>query len=197
MKRRNKPVNLLYHASPVADIKILEPRISNHGDPRVYFSVKRENTLVYLSNAIEKFCKQTDFRNKGVWKKWGPYGFTSENKFRFEEYYPNALQETYKGVSAYIYTVYQNEKIQVLTNIPDAFYSYEPVQVVSCEYIEDAYAEIIKAYKESKIDIIHYDDWTETQREQNHRMIAKEYENAYEYPDYKYFLENKFPWLKK
>ncbi len=141
-------MNLLYNASPIAEINMLEPRISNHGDSRVYFSAKRENTVVYLSNAIEKFCKQTGFRHEGVWKKWGPYGFTSENKFRFEEYYPNALQETYKGVSAYIYTVQLNEKIQPLTDIPNAFYSFEPIQVVNCEFIKDAYAEIMKTYEE-------------------------------------------------
>ena len=48
---------LCYHASPIADITTLEPRISNHGSPLVYVSQKRENVLVYLSNAVEKFCR--------------------------------------------------------------------------------------------------------------------------------------------
>lgn len=52
---------MYYHASPVAGIKVLEPRISNHNIPLVYLSEKRENTLVYLSNAVEKFCKEKGF----------------------------------------------------------------------------------------------------------------------------------------
>lgn len=45
---------MYYHASQVEGIKQLEPRVSDHHIPLVYFSTKRENTLVYLSNAIEK-----------------------------------------------------------------------------------------------------------------------------------------------
>jgi hypothetical protein len=54
-----------YHASPIKDLKILEPRISNHGVPLVYLSKKRENVLVYLSNAVEKYCKETGFVHEG------------------------------------------------------------------------------------------------------------------------------------
>ena len=52
---------MYYHASPVEGIKQLEPRVSDHHIPLVYFSTKRENTLVYLSNAIQKYCKETGF----------------------------------------------------------------------------------------------------------------------------------------
>lgn len=96
---------MLYHASSVAGLTELRPHVSNHGVPLLYFSQKRENTLVYLSNAVEKFCCETGFIHHGVWKKWGPYGFTAEGIQRLEEYYPNALEETYRGVSGYIYTV--------------------------------------------------------------------------------------------
>lgn len=47
-----------YHASNTANIKTLEPRVSNHNTPLIYFSDKRENVLVYLSNAVEKLCKE-------------------------------------------------------------------------------------------------------------------------------------------
>ncbi len=36
---------MFYHASKNADIKVLEPRISNHNLPLVYFSTKRENVF--------------------------------------------------------------------------------------------------------------------------------------------------------
>lgn len=79
-------------------INILEPRISNHGIPLIYFSVKRENVLVYLSNAIEKYCKETGFGYSGKWHKWGSYGFGKDGIQRIEEYYRNALEDTYKGI---------------------------------------------------------------------------------------------------
>ena len=50
---------MYYHASRTKDIKVLEPRVSNHKVPLIYFSSKRENVLVYLSNAIEKYCNET------------------------------------------------------------------------------------------------------------------------------------------
>ena len=48
---------MYYHASSVQGITRLEPRVSNHGIPLIYFSTKRENTLVYLSNSLEKYCR--------------------------------------------------------------------------------------------------------------------------------------------
>ena len=66
---------MYYHASAAGAIKKLAPRISDHGVPLVYFSKKRENVLVYLSNAVEKYCRETGFFHDGTWKKWGPYGF--------------------------------------------------------------------------------------------------------------------------
>ena len=95
---------IYYHASQVDGIFILEPRISNHDVPLIYFSKKRENVLVYLSNAVEKYCKENGFKHEGNYLKWGPYGFTKDGKLYIEEYYPNASINTYKNVSGYIYT---------------------------------------------------------------------------------------------
>ena len=61
------------------------------------------HVLVYLSNAIEKYCRETGFSYEGQGQKWGPYGFTKDGRLRLEEYYQNALESTYKGVSGYIY----------------------------------------------------------------------------------------------
>ena len=76
---------MYYHASPVEGIKQLEPRVSDHHIPLVYFSTRRENTLVYLSNAIEKYCKESGFAYDGIWKKWGPYGFTKDGIQQLQE----------------------------------------------------------------------------------------------------------------
>ena len=77
---------MYYHASSIGTIQQLEPRISNHGIPLIYFSKKRENVLVYLSNAVEKYCRETGFAYEGRWQKWGPYGFDKNGLLRLEEY---------------------------------------------------------------------------------------------------------------
>lgn len=84
---------MYYHASQTKNIKVLEPRVSNHNIPLIYFSSKRENVLVYLSNAIEKFCKETNFNYNGIYSKWGPYSFTKDGIIQLEEYYPNATEK--------------------------------------------------------------------------------------------------------
>ena len=60
---------MYYHASSIGGITRLEPRISNHGIPLIYFSQKRENVLVYLCNAIEKFCKETGLSKTAATEK--------------------------------------------------------------------------------------------------------------------------------
>ena len=82
---------MYYHASAIGTIKQLEPKTSNHGIPLIYFSKKRENVLVYLSNAVEKYCRETGFSYEGIWQKWGSYGFDTKGIQRLEEYYPDAI----------------------------------------------------------------------------------------------------------
>ena len=90
---------MYYHVSQTKGIKELIPHLSSHKKSLVYFSEKRENVLVYLSNAIEKFCKENNFKWDGVWNKWASYGFDSNGIQVIQEYYPNALEETYKAAA--------------------------------------------------------------------------------------------------
>lgn len=81
---------MYFHASQIQGIEILKPHLSEHGMPLVYFSTRRENVLVYLSNAVEKYCRETGFDYNGTYKKWGPYGFDADGRQQIEEYYPDA-----------------------------------------------------------------------------------------------------------
>ena len=138
---------IYYHASQVDGIFILEPRISNYDVPLIYFSKKRENVLVYLSNAVEKYCKENGFKHEGNYLKWGPYGFTKDGKLYIEEYYPNALINTYKNVSGYIYKAKKVIDSGFEINIPDAITSKNPVEVYDVDFLDHAYEEILKAKK--------------------------------------------------
>ncbi len=184
---------MYYHASSIGTIKELEPRVSNHGIPLIYFSKKRENVLVYLSNAIEKYCKETGFSYDGRWEKWGPYGFDKNGIQRLEEYYPDALEKAYKGVSGYIYCVDSIVEADFDIQIPDAAASSIPVDIDTVEFVPDAYEAILQAEKEGLITVARYADMSEKMRKWNKRTILEEYENAVDHPEYRHFLKDNFP----
>lgn len=186
---------MYYHASQIADIEVLEPRISNHNTPLIYFSTKRENVLVYLSNAIEKHCKETGFTHDGKWHKWASYGFESDGTLRIDEYYPNAIEDTYKGVSGYIYytdTVCETEEN---ININNVVITSKPVSVSGFEFVEDAYSEILKTFEKGLIKIRRYEDMSDKILSWIENTIKNEYKEAKNKPDYRYFLEAKFSFL--
>ena len=157
------------------------------------FSVKRENVLVYLSNSIEKYCKETGFSYNGKYQKWGPYGFDKDGLQRLEEYYPNALISRYKGVSGYIYSAKTITDSGFALNIPDAAASSAAVDVSGVEFIPDAYEAILQAEREGLIAIRRYEEMTDKTREWNRRTIPEEYENASDHPEYRHFLKGNFP----
>ncbi len=184
---------MYYHASPVGGITRLEPRISNHGVPLVYFSRKRENVLVYLSNAVEKYCRETGFAHTGPYSKWGPYGFNKDGIQLLGEYYPNALIDTYKGVSGYIYRAETVADSGFAVGIPDAVTSSEPVNISAVEFVPDAYEAILRAEREGLLILERYEDISEKMRAWIGKTIQSEYENSKEHPDYRHFLQGKFP----
>jgi hypothetical protein len=186
-----------FHASAQGGIVRLEPRVSEHGIPLVYFSEKRENVLVYLSNAVEKYCRETGFAWDGPWMKWGPYGFHADGRQIIGEYYPDALQRTYSGVSGYIYTVTDPPDAEFSIGIPDTVVSDQPVFTDSAEFIPDAYEAILQAEREGKIIIHRYEELTEQKIEWIHRTIRDEYQNVEDHPEYRHFLQGVFPWIRE
>ena len=190
-----KDYAMYYHASQVPNIEILEPRVSNDGVPLIYFSSKRENTLVYLSNAIEKFCSENGYAHQGKWQKWGPYGFTKDKILVLQEYYPNALRETYQGVSAYIYSVDDAADVVASDTIPFAYTVDRPVAVTGCEYISDAYDAIMQAVDEGKIQITMYEDLSPEMLDWIRNTMISEYSKPDIQGDYKFFIEAKFPFV--
>jgi hypothetical protein len=186
---------MYYHASPVEGITELEPRVSNHKTPLLYFSKKRENVLVYLSNAVEKYCRETNFPHEGVWQKWASYGFDEDGIQRIEEYYPNALEKTYKGVSGYIYAVQSIHEADFELKIPDAVACDMPAKVVEAEFVPDAYLAILEAERNGLVRIFRYEQMTQKHRLWLEKTIKKEYEEAAQQPDYRHFLRGNFPEL--
>lgn len=186
---------MYFHASQIEKIKTLEPRISNHNIPLIYFSDKRGNVLVYLSNAVEKVCKEGRFTFDGLWYKWGSYGFEKDGRLRFEEYYPNALEDTYKGIEGYIYSCSKIDPYQKLDiKIPNTFITAQKTTVDNCEFITDAYNEMINAEANGLITILRYNEFLSNikRREWLKKTIIDEYRNNSAHPDYCFFLESRF-----
>ena len=187
---------LYYHASQIGGIEVLEPRVSNHNAQLIYFSTKRENVLVYLSNAVEKYCKETGFSHSDKWHKWASYGFDANGILTLDEYYPNAIEDTYKGISGYIYYVESIQEDENSINISNAVTTSKPAIVTNVEFIEDAYSEIIKASEAGLIKIRRYEDMSDKMLSWIENTIKNEYANAENQPDYRYFLKAKFFFLK-
>ena len=186
---------LYYHASQTADIKVLEPKVSNHNTPLIYFSTKRDNVLVYLSNAIEKHCKETGFIHNGKWHKWASYGFEPDGTLRLDEYYPNAIEDTYKGVSGYIYSAENICENEDSINISNAVATSKPVTVTDVEFIEDAYSEILKAAESGLIKLRRYEKMSDKMLSWIEETIKNEYAEAENEPDYRCFLKAKFDYI--
>ena len=187
---------MFFHASPVGDIDVLTPHVSNHGRALTYFSTKRENTLVYLSNAVEKFCREQGIYQEGPFHKWATYGFDCAGLLVLDEYYPNALRETYQGVSGYIYTVEQLGKWEWQKDIPGGAVTEENANVIGCEYVPDAYIAIMEAAEQGKIIVRNFEEHPERFMKWVRQMVKTEYIQAEADPGYRAFLRDKFDFCK-
>lgn len=145
---------------------------------------------MYLSNAVEKHCRENGFVHDGVYTKWGPYGFNMEGILVLDEYYPNASRETYEGVSGYIYSAAETGK--PMEDIPFAFVTGKPVEVLNCEFVEDAYAELLRAAEQGKIIMNSYESNSPQKRKWIEKTVREEYNDPKSTAEYKYFLRCKF-----
>ncbi len=182
---------MFYHASNIADIKTLIPFSSGHGKPLVYFSAKKENTLVYLSNPVEQYCREIGFEPSDRYYRFMSYRFTEDNVLEILEYWPNALEETYKGVSGYIYATSHLPNAQTM-DIPYVTAVETPVNIESFEYVPDAFLAIKQAEEERTIKIVRYQENNAESLDMIKKLVFREYEKAQSIPAYKAFLEAKF-----
>nr|WP_307990986.1 hypothetical protein [uncultured Niameybacter sp.] len=114
-----------------------------------------------------------------------------------EEYYPNATEETYRGVSGFIYCVDHVEDYILQKDIPFAAVSNKPVQVASVEYIADAYEELLKLEKDKKIIIRRYEENSDEKKMWIEKVIREDFNIYQSRLDYITFLKGKFPFLSE
>ena len=112
--------------------------------------------------------------------------------FRLQEYYPDAVKKTYKGVSGYIYFSETIEDSGFELNIPNAATSSVRTEIDGVEYIPDAYEEILRAEEAGLILIQRYEDLLDKMKEWIEKTIKEEYEKAADHPEYRHFLKGHF-----
>ena len=102
------------------------------------------------------------------------------------------MEETYKGVSGYIYYTEKIPNPQENIQISNAVTTSECVAVEGCEYIPDAYEAIMEATKQGLIKLQRYEEMSEQKLAWIERTVKQEYEDAFEHPEYRHFLKGKF-----
>lgn len=178
----------LYHGSNTADIKVLEPRLADHERPYIYMTTVDVVSAFYICNAVEKPYY------------WFPYGFAKNNVPIYHELYPDAFKEISQNRKGYLYEVNANEnQIIPFKNIPCARLGIEPIEVVNCIEIPDAYEYFMNCVNDGKLKIGKFEDKTEKQLENWYSMILSyiQEKNMINTPDCSYakFVKEKFPFI--
>lgn len=138
----------LYHVSPTAGIAVLEPSVTKYfGKPKqVCLTASLPMALLYGARHFEY-----------------TYGYTREKALYYEEYFPGALEEIYRGKSASLYLC---EKVPDMepTAIPNEYVSALPVQVAKEVPIPDVYEALLEQERLGALKIIRWPELTEKSR---------------------------------
>lgn len=119
----------LYHGSMTAGIRELQPALSNHGKPYVYLTDNEALSVIYSYNPMT--------RPNG----WFTYCWR-EGRLHYDEYFPNALEEIYRGHPGYVYTC--EGDFPNMEKMPWVYLSEEAVSVLTERYIPDVYEELLR-----------------------------------------------------
>jgi hypothetical protein len=117
-----------YHGSPIGGLNELQPFLSEHGKPYIYFAT---NPLVALLYAVKPVPKPFSFY---------PYGFDRNGNVIYSEYYENAFFDLYKDKVGYLYECDNLKNIDKSTQINCAYTSTESIEVDRVTMISDLYA---------------------------------------------------------
>lgn len=139
---------------------------------------------------MERYCREIGFEPSDRYYRFMSYRFTEDNDLEILEYRPNAPEETYKGVSGYIYSTSHIPNTQTM-DIPYVIASETSVNIETFEYVPDAYLAIKQAEKEGKIKIVRYHENSVDRLNKIKKLVCREYEKAQAIPAYKAFLEAK------
>lgn len=135
---------MYYHCSPTGGLTVLEPR-----KPELFEKPAR----VYLTKSLPMALFY------GIRHFEYTYGYTGSGQIYFEEYFPQALEELYKGKSASLYLC--QPKAVEPTRIPNEIVSSEPVTVLEERRIPDLLDALLEQEQTGALHIRRYHTLTQ------------------------------------
>ncbi|MDE7220016.1 MAG: hypothetical protein K2O45_10420 [Oscillospiraceae bacterium] len=138
----------LYHVSPVPGLTILRPSVSEYfGKPKqVCLTALKPMALLYGIRHFEY-----------------TYGYTGERELYYEEYFPGALEELYRGKAASLYHCAWREGMET-TRIPNEYVSADEVPVEEEILIPDVYEALLEEERLGTMRIVRWPDVPEKSR---------------------------------
>ena len=130
-----------YHCSPTAGLKVLEP-----GKPASFDKPARVYMTTLLPMALMYGVRNYEYT----------YGYTNEGQIYFEEYFPNALEELYRGRSASLY-ICAPETTEP-TRIPNEAVCEKAVMVLEEIHMSDVYEALLEQERLGTLVIRRYEE---------------------------------------
>ena len=134
---------MLYHVSPTAGLRLLQPRLSSHGRPYVY-ALENPVTALLFGAPKDDFDFLMDQDAGGVPQVW--------------ECYPGALERVYQGKSCSIYTLEEEGFQRGITGWEPELVCCAPVPVREEKRIADLYACLTERAKQGELMLHRYQD---------------------------------------
>lgn len=151
----------LYHASPTAGLTVLRPSVT------AYFGKPRQVCLTALKPmALLYGVKHFEYT----------YGYTRDGDLYYEEYFPGALEELYRGKGASLYRCPWREGMET-TRIPNEYVSAVQVPVEEEILIPDVYEALLEEERLGTIRIVR---WPEVSEKTRRRIVEAERETILE-----------------
>lgn len=148
----------LYHASPVRGLTVLKPSVTQ------YFGKPEQVCLTRLKPmALLYGIKHYEYT----------YGYTKDGRLYYEEYFPNALEELYRGKSASLYVCAQRNGME-LTRIPNEVVSSCEVDVEEEILIPDVCGALLDEERSGTLEIVRWNEVSERRREWIRRVQMEE-----------------------
>ena len=137
----------LYHCSPPAGLTVLRPNESRFGKPsQVCLTASLPMALMYGVKHFEY-----------------TYGYTRDGRIYYEEYFPNALKELYRGKAACLYTCSLREDMRA-TEIPNEYVTPNEVPADSETAIPDVYEALMEQVDRGALKVVRWEDATPQRR---------------------------------
>lgn len=142
-------MDALYHCSPTPGLTVLRPSVTKYfGKPRqVCLTASLPMALLYGVRHFEY-----------------TYGYTREKQIYYAEYFPNALEELYRGKTASLYRCAFRADMTA-TDIPNEYVTPEEVLVLEETVIPDVYEALLEQERLGAMPVLRWPQLSEKNRD--------------------------------